>query len=159
MVIFVDESYKQDSKGLWHYALADKIIAIKSVDEVELKASSLLSPGNLKRFGEDRSPHYRLVSEIFDTVYKCRGTCIGILANPISPKIVKDCTDGCPPVYTKFINTVGRWMSQEYPGIPATLVLDTEHNGVNIPLSRSIADYLYRSSAGKRMRHVFPSPF
>lgn len=50
-------------------------------------------------------------------------------------------------------------MEETHPSYPVILVLDTEGNGVNLPLSRAIADYLYRSAPGKRMKHVFPSPF
>lgn len=199
MIVFVDESYRQDAAGTWHYALAgfginefrcralqaavyqlirkyfavpgdyeadswrmalrEKIIVEKAPEEIELKAESLLSPSNLRRFGGESSPHYRLASEVLTKVNDCRGTCLGVLLNPADPKEVKDCSHGCPPAYLRLIHIVGRWMAEEYPNQSVTLVLDTEHNAVNLPLSRSISDYLYRSSAGKNLKHVFPSPF
>ncbi len=199
MIIFVDESYQQDTSGTWHYALAgfginefryralqaavyqlirqyydtkssylgddwknaltSKMITETPVEEIELKATSLLKRSSLDRFGGEQSPHYRLVRDVLAKVRECRGTCLGVLVNPVSPSIVKDSSNGCPSTYVKLIKNVGRWMEEEYPGQPATLVLDTEHNGVNLPLSRSIADLLYRSQYGIKMKHIFPSPF
>jgi len=149
-------SYEGES---WRAALGDRIVVEKSARDVELKSAFLLRQGNLRRFGGDQSPHYRLVKEILDAVAACRGTCLGVLTNPVDPQCVKDCQSGCPDAYTKLIGLAGRWAAQDHPGQCVTLGLDTEHNGVNLPLSRCIADYLYRSRAGERLRHVFPSPF
>lgn len=135
------------------------IVTNKPVERVEIKASELLKPSVLTRFGGVSAPHYRLVSEILASVSDCRGTCFGVLVNPIEPRLVKDCSRGCPEIYQHLIKMVGRWMEEAYPSQPVTLALDTEENGVNLPLSRAIADYLYRSASGKRMKHVFPSPF
>ena len=199
MIVFIDESYKKDSKGTWHYALAgfgvdefryralqaatyqlirkyfavtaeyegdswrlalgDKIIVEKSSNEIELKGESLLSSSNLRRFGGEESPHYRLVDEVLEKVNNCRGTCLGVLVNPADPQDVKDCSRGCPSAYVRLIHIIGKWMAEQHPNQSVTLVLDTEHNAVNLPLSRSIADYLYKSSNGRNLKHVFPSPF
>ena len=72
---------------------------------------------------------------------------------------LEDCAKGCPPAYMKIIEIAGKWMAEEYPHQPVTLALDTEHNGVNIPLNRSIENFLYRSRVGKSMKYIFPSSF
>ena len=143
----------------WRNVLNTKMITETPVSEVELKAANLLKRSSLERFGGVESPHYRLVTDVLAKVRECRGTCLGVLVNPVTPTAVKDCSQGCPVTYVKLIESVGRWMAEDYPGQPATLVLDTEHNGVNLPLSRSIADLLYRSQSGRNMKHIFPSPF
>jgi hypothetical protein len=143
----------------WREALADKIIVEKSHDDIELKASYLLKASSLRKFGGEKSPHHRLVAEILENVSRCRGTSFGVLVNPDDPQQVKSCSDGCPPVYTRLIEMVARWMQEEHPGEHVSPVLDTEHSGVNLPLSRSIADFLYRSRVGQNMRNVFPAPF
>ena len=152
----VQANYVGDS---WREALTHKIIVEKSHDDIELKASDLLKASSLRRFGEENSPHHRLVTEILGNVRRCRGTSFGVLVNPDDPQQVKSCSDGCPPVYTRLIEMIARWMQDEHPGQNISLVLNTEHNGVNLPLSRSIADFLYRSRAGQNMSNVFPAPF
>ena len=152
----VRESYEGDA---WRDALATKIIIEGAPERVELKSSELLKAGSLRRFGGENSPHYRLVSKVLQSVFDCRGTTIGVLLNPDHPDDVKDVSDGCPRAYQRLIELTGDWMSEEYEGQPVTLVMDTEHNGINLPLSRAIAQYMYRSATGKRMKHVFPSPF
>jgi hypothetical protein len=199
VLVFIDESYEQDSHGVWHYALAgfginefryralqaavyqlcrqtfdrrenyegdawrqaltSKIIVERDPSQVELKSSELLKAGNFRRFGGDQSPHFKLVSEVLNKVYECRGTTVGVLLNPGHPNEVKDCLNGCPRAYQRLIELVGNWMIEEYEGQPVTLVMDTEHDGINLPLSRCIASYMYRSAMGQRMKHVFPSPF
>lgn len=149
-------NYAGDS---WRAALRDKIITSSAPHEIELKARFLLSSGALRRFGGERSPHYRLASDLLARLADCRCTSVGVCVRPTSPTDVKDCTYGCPIAFTKLIQTVGEWMVRDHPGEPVTLVLDTEHSGVNLPLTRSIADYLYRSDIGKKMKHIFPAPF
>jgi hypothetical protein len=198
MVVFIDESYRQDSGGTWHYALAgigvnefryralqaavyqlirkyfavssdyegdswradlaDKMIINKPLAEVEIKAAALLSSSGLRRYG-DRAPGYRLASEILAKVGACRGICLGVLTNPATPDDIKDCSHGCPRTYQTLIEKVGQWMQEDHLNQSVMLVLDTEHNNVNLPLSRAIADYLYRTSVGQKLRCVFPSPF
>lgn len=150
------ENYVGDT---WREALSRKIITEKSPEQIELKSSELLKRGNLRRFGGESSPHFRLVSAVLTKVYECRGTTIGVLLNPDQPEDVKDTADGCPRAYQRLLEIVGDWMQEEHEGQPVTLVMDTEHNGINLPLSRAIAQYMYRSAAGMRMKHVFPSPF
>ncbi|MFI5385116.1 MAG: DUF3800 domain-containing protein [Fimbriimonadales bacterium] len=152
----VRESYEGDS---WRDALTEKIIVEQLTETIELKAGELLKPGNLRRFGGDESPHYRLVSSVLTKVYECRGTTVGVLLNPDHPDDVKDVSQGCPRAYQRLIELVADWMEEEYPGQPVTLVMDTEHDGINLPLSRAIAAYMYRTLAGQRMKHVFPAPF
>lgn len=152
----VMSNYEGDT---WRQMLTEKIIVQRSADDIELKADSLLRAANLRRFGGDQSPHVRLVSDVLNKVHQCRGTCFGVLVNPSDPTVVKDCSAGCPRTYRILIEKVGRWMEEEYPGTPVTIVLDTEHNAVNLPLSRTIADFLYKSAAGKKMKQVFPAPF
>lgn len=144
---------------LWRDALKDKIIVEGSTDYIELKSSELLKPGTLRRFRGEQSPHCRLVSNVLQKVFECRGTTIGVLLNPDHPDDVKDVSGGCPRAYQRLLEIVGIWMQEEFEGQPVTLVMDTEHRGINLPLSRAISTYMYRSSAGKRMKHVFPSPF
>lgn len=152
----VRESFEGES---WRDALTEKIIIESSPEHIELKSSELLKPGSLRRFGGENSPHYRLVSNVLNKVFECRGTTIGVLMNPDHPEDVKDVSDGCPRAYQRLLEIVGTWMQEEFEGQPVTLVMDTEHNGINLPLSRAIAMYMYRSAVGKRMKHVFPSPF
>lgn len=155
-VFDVKSNYEGDN---WRLVLDQRIITEKPVSEIELKGASLLTEGKLRRFGGEESPHYRLVSETFKCVKACRGTSIGILMNPEHPDEVKDCRDGCPRAYRELLEVIAQWMEEQYPRQPATLVMDTEHNGVNLPLSRAIATYLYRSEFGGKNKHLFPSPF
>ncbi|MCW5939879.1 MAG: DUF3800 domain-containing protein [Fimbriimonadaceae bacterium] len=152
----VRENYEGET---WREALGEKIITESAPDCIELKSSELLKSGSLRRFGGEQSPHYRLVSQVLQKVYECRGTTVGVILNPNHPDDVKDVTDGCPRAYVRLIEVVAAWMAEEYEGQPVTLVMDTEHNGINLPLSRAIAQYMYRSAFGKRVKHVFPSPF
>lgn len=198
MLVFIDESYEQDSDGVWHYALAgfginefryralqaavyqlcmqtfarredfegeswrealyERISIERDPAHIEIKSSELLKAASLRRFGGDASPHYKLVSNVLLKVYECRGTTLGVLLNPDHPNEVKDVSAGCPRAYQRLIELVGNWMMEEYEGQPVTLVMDTEHNGINLGLSRNIAAYLYRSALGQRMKHIVPSP-
>ncbi len=199
MIVFIDESYQQDSSGIWHYALAgfgvnefryralqaamyqlvrkyfdhrecyagdewrqalkDKIIVEQPLDEIELKAEQLLKASSLRRFGGEQSPQYRLVGEILTKVHETRGTTLGVIFSPDHPSSVKDSKEGCPISFQRLIELIGQWMDEEYPGQSVSLVLDTEHNGINLPLSRSISNFLYRSKSAPQMKHIFPSPF
>lgn len=152
----VRENYEGET---WREALSERIITEVAPDRIELKSSQLLKQASLRRFGGERSPHYRLVGQVLQKVFDCRGTTVGVILNPTHPNDVKDVADGCPRAYIRLINVIADWMTEGYEGQSVTLVMDTEHNGINLPLSRAIAQYMYRSSSGKRMKHVFPSPF
>jgi hypothetical protein len=152
----VRENYEGD---LWRDALSEKIITKSAPECIELKSSELLKPGNLRRFGGEQSPHYRLVSGVLQKVFEYRGTTMGVILNPDHPDDVKDVANGCPRAYVRLIKVVAAWMAEEYEGQSVTLVMDTEHNGINLPLSRAIAQFMYRSAFGKRVQQVFPSPF
>lgn len=143
----------------WSDLLQDKIVIERSPEGLELKSSQLLKLGSLKRFGGEGSPHCRLVAGILESVRKCRGTSIGVLVNPDHPTDVKDTRQGCPVPYQRLLNIVGAWMRDEFEGRPVSLVMDTEHSGINLPLSRAISSYMYQSSAGRQMKHIVPSPF
>lgn len=152
----VRENYEGES---WRDALPLKIITERAPEHIELKSSELLKSGSLRRFGGEKSPHYRLVSQVLQKVYECRGTAVGVTLNPSHPNDVKDVSGGCPRAYVRLIEVIAAWMDEEYQGQPVTLVMDTEHNGINLPLSRAIAQFMYRSAFGKRVKHVFPAPF
>jgi len=199
VIVFIDESYQQDSTGKWYYALAgfgidefryralqaaiyqlvrtyfdhrssyegdswravltEKIIVEQPHDEIELKAQYLLKRSNLERFGGTNAPHHKLVRDAFRLLEQTRGTTLGVILSPDDPKEVKQVDTGCPYPFQKLIGVIANWMDEQFPGRPVTLALDTEHDGINLPLSRSIADFLYRTRSGQEMKHVFPSPF
>ena len=96
----VRASYAGDD---WRNALSSKMITETPVGEVELKAANLLKRSSLERFGGEQSPHYRLVRDVLAKVRECRGTCLGVLVNPLSPTAVKDCSHGCPGAYVKLM--------------------------------------------------------
>jgi len=143
----------------WKDVLNEKIIIESLLEHMELKSGQLLKAGSLRRFGGINSPHYKLVANVLQKVHDCRGSTIGVLLNPSHPNDVKSTVNGCPPAYQCLLEVVGNWMQESYEGQAVTLVMDTEHNGINLPLSRAISKFMYRSAIGKRMKHVFPAPF
>lgn len=160
----VKEKYFESAAGLTSQQLAElrtrRIACSGEPRRAELKASKLLTKKAAQFHIEtERAQSILLVEELLDQVFQLGGTVFGILSEPDHVDQIQKPGQFLPLQLRALMERVEIWMSEDYPQEYASLVFDAIDNQTSRDLNTCVSDFLFRSSEGRRMRHIVPTPF
>jgi len=143
-----------------HAARATQIITEEAPEDAELKATKLLTAKQAKWHASyGNAPGLLMAETLLDALSAGGGIVFGVLSAPSNLRELQDRGGHLPIQFCRLLERVESWMREQHDDRAAVIVPDTVHEGIDRQLSKRIADYLFRSSDGKRMRHLVPNPF
>jgi hypothetical protein len=143
-----------------HATRATHIVTELAPEDAEIKATKLMTAKQANWHATHRNaPGILMVTDVLDSVASCDSTVFAVLSNPSDLRELRDREGHLPIQFCRLLERVESWMREEHPDRAAVIVPDTVHEGIDRQLSKRIADFLFRSDQGKRMRHLVPSPF
>ena len=129
-------------------------------EEHELKAHRLLTRRQAEHFMQHGgAPGVQMTLEILELMQRLKVTVFASLV--VSSESQQDWStkDRLPVYLTRLLERIQMWMQEEHSEKMAVLAMDSVKNEIDLGLSRQVANYLYKSSHGKAMRHIVVSPF
>ncbi len=181
MLVFVDESWQTNTKGIKVASLAGvampeetynefarRIFNIKrhrfeiaEMTEAELKGDSLL-----KRFAfkcREKYGYSRNLSCVEDVFQLC--TELGhlafatITAHPRHMTLTAGTQRLLTTPYSYLMERIDRCMMERFPGRMAKILFDSRGLGTDEPLAVAFSNFLFRSSVGQQYARILATPF
>jgi hypothetical protein len=137
-----------------------RILTSGPPEKAEVKATKLLTVKNARHHQEHGdAPGLLMAHSILDAVAQVDGTVFGVLSHPDDIRGLQQQAASLPLQFQRLLERVDLWMQEQRPREAAIIVLDEVSAGVDKHLSECMADFLYKSSAGRKMRHIVTHPF
>ncbi len=136
------------------------IVTSDAPERAEMKATKLLTAKQAEHFAQHgNAPGIELALELLSALAEAQTTVFGVLSHPAKVEEIQNPSTHLPMQFIRMFERIEKWMAEQHPDQMAIVVPDTIHEGINLNLSEKIADFLFRSSEGKKMRHLVTSPF
>lgn len=127
-------------------------------DLFEIKGSILLSNSKLRGHAKTGAePGVLLVEGLLELLGELGATVFGALQQ--SGRIEPESEELLPLELSRCLERVEAWMREQHPDGAAVIVLDRVNDVRDRDVSERMARFLFRSQAGRRMRHLVVNPF
>ena len=136
-----------------------KLLDTEPPERAEIKANKLMGKRQMERFEKyGFAPGVALVEEWLRAMSKADATVFGVLCYPQDSKDVLNPSERLPVEHIRLFERVERWMVEQHGNQMVSIIPDTIDN-YRQNMSVCLADFLFRSSQGKAMRHIVVTPF
>lgn len=141
-------------------ARASWIVTAEPPEDAEIRAAKLLTAKQADYHAVHGSATGVLMAgDLLQALADTQSSVFGVLSYPSGLAEIQGPVSVLPRQFVWLLERVELWMQEQHADASAIIVPDTVHEGIDHHLSRRIADFLFRSTQGKRMRHIVPNPF
>ena len=137
-----------------------KIIVAGAAEKAEMKGEKLLTEKQARFHVENNNaPGILMAEELLTVLAELECTVFASLSTPASMREIQTEVTLLPVYLIRLLERIEHFMQEQNPNKSAVIVLDRVKDDEDKNLSECLSDFLFRSSSGKRMRHLVPNPF
>ena len=156
--------YFVQDRGMTDQERADlrrtRIVTALPPELAEIKATKLLTDKHARHHQTyGNAPGLLMVEDLLESLSDAKAVIFAVLSEIDSVDDVQASATRLPLHYIRLLERIELWMREQHPDAAAIIVPDTVHDGIDRRLFQHMADYLFKSVAGKRMRHIVANPF
>ena len=136
-----------------------QLLSKDSPERAEIKANKLMGKRQMERretYGF--APGVAMVEDWLRAMNEAEATVFGVLSYPQDTKDVLNPSERLPVEHIRLFERVELWMREQHEDGMISVVPDTVDN-YRQNMSVCLADFLFRSSQGKSIRHIVVTPF